>query len=185
MAIQKRLYTPAEFERFLQLPENADKRFELINGEIYEVPSNAYCSEIAMLIVHFLLRFILEHGIAGHVTGEGGGYIVAGARCAPDAAYLSAARQKVLAKQGYNPIAPELAVEVVSPTDKEDELAEKLEKYAAAKVLVWVVYPERKVVEIFSPGKPRKVVGIDGELTGEDVLPGFVLPVHRIFPRES
>jgi Uma2 family endonuclease len=78
MAIEKtRLYTAEEFEAITQLPENVDKRFELINGELIEVPSNAYSSELASLINRLMGKFAYERKL-GPVTGEHGGYMVAG-----------------------------------------------------------------------------------------------------------
>jgi Uma2 family endonuclease len=180
MAIQRKLMTAGEFERIVNLPENADKRFEFIDGEMFEVPSNPYSSEIASLLNRFVGNFVYPQRL-GHVTGEQGGYIVAGARLAPDVAYISKARQPQLVCEGYNPNPPELTIEVISPTDKPEELERKLAKYAAAKVLVWVVYPERREVEVFAPGQPKRVVGIDGTLDGGDVLPGFKLALREIF----
>lgn len=181
MAIQKKLYTVEEFERWMSLPEQAGRRFELLDGEIIEVPSNPYSSQIAAFIIAALLAFVRPRKL-GHVTGEGGGYIVAGARLAPDVAFVSIARQESLAKQGYNPVAPDLAVEVVSPTDEPDDIEKKLKKYMAANVLVWLVYPEWRRVDVYEPGQTVKSVGLDGTLDGGKVLPGFTLAVRDIFP---
>lgn len=83
MAVRKRLFTVSEFEALTHLPENADRRFELIDGEIIEVPSNLYSSAISALIIAAILAFIKGKDL-GYVTGEQGGYMVAGARFAPD-----------------------------------------------------------------------------------------------------
>ncbi len=181
MAVQKKTYTAAEFEAFTLLPENADRRFELINGEITEAPSNPYSSEVASLIIRFLGNFVYPRRL-GRITGEQGGYIVAGVRLAPDAAFVSRARQAALPKLGYNPIAPDLAVEVVSPSDKEKDIETKLKLYLAAGVLVWMVYPERQQVDVYAPGQLKRIMGIDDTLDGGEVLPGFTLPVREIFP---
>jgi Uma2 family endonuclease len=182
MALEKqKAYTDAEFESFIRLPENAEKRFELIDGEIIEVPSNPYSSEIAALIIHALLSFVLGRKL-GRVTGEGAGYIVAGRRLSPDVAFVSAARQEQLAREGYNPIAPDLAVEVVSPTDKQPEIRRKLAIYAEGGVLVWLVYPEQRRVEIYAPDQPVEIMFEGNVLSGGTALPGFSLPLADIFP---
>jgi Uma2 family endonuclease len=181
MTIRKRLFTVNEFEALINLPENADLRFELIDGEIIEVPSNPYSSAISALIIAAIIAFIKGKDL-GYVTGEQGGYIVAGARLAPDVAYISKKRQKALVREGYNPIAPDLAVEVVSPSDDPEVLEAKLKKYAEANVVVWVVYPERQVVDVHTPGQRIASLGISDMLSGGDVLPGFTLPVREIFP---
>ncbi len=182
MAIQK-VMTVEEFEDFVNLPENADLRFEFIDGEIIEVPSNAYSSEVSAQIIRHLGNFVYPNRL-GHVTGEGGGYKVAGARLAPDAAFVSNKRQTKLDRQGYNTVAPDLAIEVMSPTDNDKDLEKKLKKYAAAGVLVWVFYPETRQVKVHAPGQKPKTLGLDETLDGGDVLPGFTLLVRDIFPEE-
>lgn len=179
MAIHKPI-TVEEFEEYVNLPENADLRFEFIDGEIIEVPSNAYSSEIAAQIIRHLGNHVYPSRL-GRVTGEGGGYKVAGARLAPDAAFISRERQTSLDRQGYNSVAPDLAVEVMSPTDKEEDLEKKLKKYAEAGVLVWVFRPERRVAQVYAPGQPMQEIGIDGTLDGGSVLPGFTLALRDVF----
>lgn len=182
MALEKqKIYTDEEFEAFIRLPENADKRFELIDGEIIEVPSNPYSSEIAILIAAAILAFIRPRNL-GRVTGEGAGYRVAGRKLSPDVAYVSAARQEQLAREGYNPIAPDLAVEVVLPTDRQPEIRRKLAIYAEGGVLVWLVYPEQRRVEIYAPDQPVEIVFEEGALSGGQILPDFTLPVTDVFP---
>ena len=182
MAIQK-VMTIEEFEDFVNLPQHADLRFEYIDGEIIEVPSNAYSSEVSAQIIRHLGNFVYPNRL-GHVTGEGGGYKVAGARLAPDAAFVSNKRQGKLDRQGYNSVASDLAVEVKSPTDKDIALEKKLKKYAEAGVLVWVFYPDSRQVKVQAPGQEVKTLGIDDTLDGGDVLPGFILSVRDMFPEE-
>ncbi len=179
MAIQTYL-TVAEFDRLTELPENADRLLEYIGGEVVEVPSNAYGSEIAGIIFGELYIFLKGRNL-GHLTGEAGGYKVSGERYAPDVAYISKERQPELAKKGYNPNPPEFAVEVVSPTDDEEKLLIKVGNYLAASTLVWVVRPATQKVEVFSPGQQVRIVGLDGVVDGGTVLPGFTLAVKDIF----
>src|SRR5258708_4232585 len=127
--------TAEEFEQFVALPENDDKYFELIGGEIVELPSNPYSSKIAALIIAALITYLKTNDL-GHVTGQGGGFRVSGERYAPDVAFISKKRQPELPRQGYNPIAPDFAVEVVSPTDSHKKLLVKVANYLAAGTLV-------------------------------------------------
>jgi Uma2 family endonuclease len=180
MGVQIRRYTVEEFEQFVELPENADKRFEYIGGEIVEVPSNAYVSEIAARILGYLFIYLLKNKL-GHLTGEGGGYMVDGERYAPDVAFISNARQLHLAERGYNPNPPELAVEVLSPSNDTDEIRIKTVHYLRAGTIIWIVNPEKKRIEVYS-AKGVRVLGIDEMLDGGDVLPGFTLAVKDIFP---
>jgi Uma2 family endonuclease len=83
---------------------------------------------------------------------------------------------------------PDLAVEVLSPGNTAKEMATKLDEYAKAGVkLVWYVDPERKEVDVYPKGNPKrkKTVGMSGVLDGGDVLPGFTLPVAKIFEKRA
>jgi Uma2 family endonuclease len=180
---EKTRVTIEEFDEYINLPENADKLFEYIGGEIVEVPSNTYASYIGGRIFRRVANHVEENDL-GYTTGEAGGYIVSGERYAPDVAYISKKRQPELARTGYNPNPPELAVEVDFPSTykSQEDLRIKVANYIAAGTLVWVVRPDTKMVEVYAPGQPVKFVGVDGVLDGGDVLPGFKLPVKDIFP---
>lgn len=182
MVMEKKRLTVEEFDEFVNLPENDDKLFEYIGGEVYEVPSNPYSSEIAMRILVFIGMYLMQND-RGHLTGEQGGYWVSGERYAPDVAFISYKRQPDLAKTGYNPKPPEFAIEVFSPTDSEKRLSTKIGHYLAVGTLVWVVYPEDQEVVVFAPGQPPQTLGINDTLDGGSILPGFRLAVRDIFPK--
>ena len=83
---------------------------------------------------------------------------------------------------------PDLAVEVLSPSNTQREMEIKLEEYAKAGVkLVWYVDPERKEVDVYpkANSKRKRTVGMSGTLDGGDVLPGFTLPVAKIFEKRA
>ncbi|MGQ9887282.1 MAG: Uma2 family endonuclease [Aggregatilineales bacterium] len=188
MALETKIKQPltlADFEAFINLPENSERTFEFISGEIVEVPSNPFVSEIAGLIMFFIRLFLVQNNMAGHLTGEAGGYVVNGERYAPDVAFISYARQPELARSGYNPNPPELAVEVISdPASVEEQTAlrRKLANYLAAGTVVWIVDPSARAVEVYAPGQPAQTVGEGGALSGGAVLPGLSIPVKDIFP---
>jgi len=80
--------------------------------------------------------------------------------------------------------APDLAVEVVSKNDKVYELETKLAQYQKAGVsLIWVIYPNSQKVEVYrqKTGLIEQVVDLNGELDGENILPGFKLKVKALF----
>lgn len=172
--------TVEQLQALIALPENAERRFELIGGEIYEVVSNNYASMIAMLIGGLMVVFVQRHKL-GHVTGADGGYIVGEERYIPDVAFISLARQPQPSREAYNPNAPDLAVEVVSPSDDPRRLTVKISNYLAAGVIVWVVYPEDKHIDIHTPAKPVQTLRIDNMLDGGALLPGFSLSLKDIF----
>lgn len=179
----KRQPTQDDFEAFVDLPENHERTFELIGGEIVEVPSNPLVSKIAMLIGAALLVYLSEHDI-GHITGADGGYIVNGERYVPDVAFISYARQPQLPARGYNPNPPELAVEVISDPSSGAEqynLRLKVSHYLAAGTLVWVINPASRTAEVYESGKPAQIIREDDTLRAGDILPGFELPLRQVF----
>ncbi len=184
MAIQQKI-TAADFWEISQRAENQDKDIELINGEIIEVSTNLLSSKIAARILGFIFMYLQQNDI-GHLTGADGGYEMDNVNTfAPDVGFISYKKQPQVSSQRFNPIPPELAVEVVSPSDLKDpkqRIFKKLETYQALRVpLVWYFYPERQEVEIYRPDQPTQTLGIDDVLDGGDVLPGFSLPLKQIF----
>jgi Uma2 family endonuclease len=78
--------------------------------------------------------------------------------------------------------APVLAVEILSPSDTEEDINEKIDDYLAAGVpLVWIIDPHDRTVEIFRPGEEPALVNIRQELSGEPHLPGFRVAVAQFF----
>jgi len=185
MTAPAKRYTVEAFDDFVMQPENADKLFEFVGGEVVEVPSNPYSSAIASEISFFIKLFLREAGIAGHITGGQGGYQVGDERYAPDVAYLSKAVQTELARTGYNPNSPQLAVEVISPTDREQVVTIKVVNHLNVGTVVWVVRSDARTVEVYMPGKSVQVLGVKDTLSGGEVLPGFTLSVEKIFPKEA
>ena len=186
MAVQlKQRVGLKEFETFVERPENSDKLFEFIGGEIVEMPSNPYASRIAGKIFGELYIYLKMNDI-GHLTGEAGGYMVSGERYAPDVAFISYERQAELAGQGYNPNPPELAVEVISDASNAEEqrrLRFKLIAYLTAGVIVWVVNTEARLVEVHQAGQASQELDERDILKAESILPGFELAVKDIFPQ--
>jgi len=181
MAIRTPPMTVEAFEQFVDLPENADRMFELINGEIVEVPSNPQSSNYGARFIVKIGAFTDAHN-RGELTGEHGGYLVDGQPYAPDVAFVSN-HKLPLAETGYNPTPPDLVVEVVSSGSKQElaDLRAKIVHYLNAGVVVWAAFPKTKIVEVHVPGQPMQQLGIDDTLDGGDVLPGFTLPLRAVF----
>lgn len=102
---------------------------------------------------------------------------------APDIGFVSAGRippgeETVKFWEG----APDLAVEVLSPSDTVDEIEEKVDDYlAAGTALVWVVNPRRKTVTVYRPSQQPTLLSENNDLSGDEVVPGFHIPVAAIF----
>ena len=79
-------------------------------------------------------------------------------------------------------LAPDLAVEVRSPDNTLAELSVKANEYLEAGArMVWIVDPPTRTVQVMRPGRPAVTLSLDDVLDGGDVLPGFSLPVSRLF----
>jgi Uma2 family endonuclease len=101
----------------------------------------------------------------------------------PDLAFVRADRLPLEAERWHiMPLAPDLAVEVVSPNDRYEEVLEKIERYHRAGVLlVWLVQPRRRAIEVHPLGQPAYLLREGDVLDGGDVVPGFRLPVADVF----
>ncbi len=101
----------------------------------------------------------------------------------PDAAWVELSRWQALTpeqRRTFPPIAPDFVIELRSPTDDLELLRAKMQEYMDAGVrLGWMLNPQDQQVEIYRQGQPKEVRQLPTQLSGEDVLPGFVLSVNR------
>ncbi len=100
---------------------------------------------------------------------------------APDIAFVSAERAKPLTDK-FASIAPDLAVEVVSPGNSASELNQKIALYFQAGTRqIWIVYPKTRTIQIYSAPNQIVVLSRADELDGGNVLPGFTLALETLF----
>lgn len=108
-----------------------------------------------------------------------------GADRSPDVAWIKQERWDALTpeqKQKFPPIAPDFVLELMSPTDTLSEIQAKMREYMDNQVqLGWLINPKTRRVEIYRQGKPVEVLDSPSELSGEDVLPGFVLNMQIVW----
>lgn len=116
---QLRKMTVEEFEKFVLLPENADKHFEYIGGEIVEVTSYDFSSEVGARLAVYLGIFILQRKSGDELKGADGGYMIAGERYSPDFGFTAQAKKPKPMGELYDSISPDLVVEVLSPSNRE------------------------------------------------------------------
>ncbi len=179
MAIQQKPHSMEEFREFAFLPENAARVFELIHGEIVEVsPERSSNGAIANRIVGAVYNFCIERNLPFDTTSGGSAYDILGNTIAPDFAY----KHGPMSDDYPDPLQPEWAAEVISPTDRAVDVAEKREIYLEAGILLWEIYPRSKRVDVYAPGQPPRSAGIDDVLDGGEVLPGFTVAVKDLFP---
>ena len=171
MSTTTRAMTEAEL---MALPRDGRKR-ELVDGEIRVMsPAGFRHCVVAINLAALLAAFVKEHGL-GYVAGSQVGFwMPSGNLRVPDLSFVAAHRFPHGVPEGFSPVVPDLAVEVLSPGDTQREILDKVGEYLASGVrLVWVVDPRaRKAVAHRSLTDVREVAE-DGDLDGEDVVPGF------------
>ena len=85
-------------------------------------------------------------------------------------------------REGFIPLCPDFVVELRSKTDSLSSLRNKMQEYIDnGAQLGWLINPKHKQVEIYRPGKTVEILENPATLSGEDVLPGFVLSLKRVF----
>ena len=103
----------------------------------------------------------------------------------PDVSWVRLERWDALnqkQRDGYVPLCPDFVIELRSPTDDLDELRAKMQEYVDnGAQLGWLINPQDRQVEIYRQGRAKEVLQQPQTLSGEDVLPGFVLSLQRIF----
>ncbi|MBN9388068.1 MAG: Uma2 family endonuclease [Chloroflexi bacterium] len=179
----EKIYTAEEFQ---ELPE-FDTSFELIEGRLVEKPVPGFQhSVIARRLLKAYDRFDPDEE-NGLFVQEVSTVLSVRNVPAPDLAFWTAAnRPRMTVKAAPK---PDLAVEIWSPHDldsqkrREESLARILKYQLAGVALVWAINPASKTVEVYHPGQanPVQVVGLDGELSGEEVIPGFKVAVKTLF----
>jgi Uma2 family endonuclease len=175
---------PITAEELLRMGEG--KR-ELVLGEVVELtPPGIRHGRIQTQVAHLLKGFVDEAGTDDYVTTESGYKLTFGPDTvrAPDVAVVCAARTADYEDEiGYLPFAPDLAVEVVSPSDSFTDVETKARMWIAHGArLVWVVEPDSRRVLVYERGKDRRDLGEDDVLEAGELLPGFSVTVSRLFP---
>jgi Uma2 family endonuclease len=136
--MQKTGMTIQEFEQFALLPENAERRLELIDGEIVEMaPGRTSNSGASYVLGHKVFDFCEAHDLPCYVSGGDGDYDILGHIICPDFAY----KPTPFSGEYPDPEPPLWAVEIISPNDKANDIRRKREIYQDAGILYWEMYP--------------------------------------------
>jgi Uma2 family endonuclease len=122
----------------------------------------------------------------GILTGADGGYFLErnpDTVIEPDGGFIRAGRLDLWpGRRGYFPGVPDIAIEVISPTDEPAEIRQKMDLYERTNVpLVWWINPERRTATVQAAGKPIRQLNDGDSLEGETVLPGFACPLSVLF----
>jgi Uma2 family endonuclease len=174
--------TVVEFEAYTNRPENVDRLFELINGRMVEkVPTEEHGIIVGNILAP-LRGFAKQHKL-GRVSTEARHRLPNDDENAllPDVSFRAGLSTPVV-RRGAIPTMPDLAVEVQSPGQSDDDMEEKAAYYLAhGSHMVWLMFPAKRLVGVHRPGQATETLNEGDVLTGYDVLPGFELPVIDVF----
>ncbi len=184
MIVTTRQMTVTEFEQWQLSWDNA-YRYDLWDGEVIEMaPANQEHGRVAMSLGSLVHVYAQRHRL-GHTYAAETGFVLDEVRhrvLAPDVAFVARSRVPAGSQRGFFRGAPDLAVEVRSPSQSAREMDTKANGYLAAGTrLVWIVDPARRTVTVYRPDRTPQVLGPEEQLDGYDVLSGFRVAMAAIF----
>ena len=188
-AYAPRLLTAADFAALPTDLPSGDVRYELNDGVVVVMPPPSYrhgrCQNKVVSALDGIAEVQLGLGVAvaeGCVVLRRDPDRVVG----PDATFVLARSLPVRkSDEGFLETIPELVVEVRSKSDRAGAVRAKKEEYFAAGVLmVWGLDPDTSSVTVHRPGQPDQTFGPADTLVVDDLLPGFAVPVARLFPTD-
>ena len=165
-------------EEFL---EHDVEGYEYVNGELVPMaPPSREHGEISVNIIRYLDAHVYQNKLGRLYTAETT-FQIGERTVKPDVAFVSTDRLTGDKTKGFS-IPPDLAIEVVSPSDVQSRVAEKALAYLKAGTpLVWVLEPVTKTVTVYRSETDIETLTREDTLTGEDVAPGFFCPVAHLF----
>ena len=173
----KTLLTAEQFER---LPDDG-MRHELDEGQLISTPpAFGEHGQIHGETGSILRSFVRSRSL-GLVFLTTGYRLKRDTVLAPDVSFIRAERARTLDLDSRFECAPDLAVEVISPSETAAEIAHKVRQYLQAGSAVWVVYPDDRTVHLFETSKNARVLEADDLLEAPNLLPGFSVRVSDLF----
>jgi Uma2 family endonuclease len=173
-------------EELWEMPDVSGQRFELIDGEVVEVPgAGALHAMIVFALARLLEDFVRQHDL-GLVIPDGLAYVLwrgPDQVRIPDVSFVSWDRvPEEGIPEGFWEGAPTLAIEVVSPNDRADDIHHRVQDYLqAGSKQVWVLWPRHQSLSVYRPDADTRELGPDALLDGADILPGFSVRVGDLF----
>ena len=181
MTTQTRKITVAEF---WAMPEDPGHRYELVDGELVDMDGAPRHGRVTLSMGRLMDDHVANAGLPFDV-GVGTGFQMNPHTLRfPDVHVTSWERMAKYdeAAGGWPHFAPDVAIEVVSPSNTPSELARKTEEYFAnGTQAVWIADPGPRTVAIRRPGQPERISGSDDMLYGDPEIPGFACAVADIF----
>jgi Uma2 family endonuclease len=166
--------------------EYGNKPYELIDGAVIRAPSkNPLCGLILSCATRELGSYIEENDL-GQLMLNVGFALSPMTLYGADLAYVSNAKlQEFAYEDDYLRFAPDLIIKVVSHQEKAQEVQDRVTAFLeAGSVYVWLIYARSGQVVVYDALQTAQILSLHQELSGGDVLPGFNVPVSKLFPAE-
>ena len=182
------LANPITDKQFAQLcAQNQDTKFEMTSqGELIVMSPTG--SESGRQNADLLTQISIwnRQTKLGVVFDSSTGFTLPnGAKRSPDVSWIEISRWNELTKKqkrGFAPIAPDFALELLSPNDRLQDTQKKMQEYIECGVkLGWLIYPDETKVEIYRLGKEVEILNSPTSLSGEDLMPALVVELDEIF----
>jgi Uma2 family endonuclease len=178
LATEHKIWTEAEL---MSLPDVGGK-YELVEGELVVVAAGLEHEDLVADLTSALRRFARKHGLGRAWASNLGYWMKNGNLRCPDVSFVAKDRLKSMTRdpKGFLYGAPDLAVEILSPSNTVNAMKKKaLEYFENGSRLVWIVDPEDRTITVLRPNGTETTK--TDTLTGEDVIPGLSLTLSELF----
>jgi Uma2 family endonuclease len=171
-------------ETFMALPSDGG-RYELVDGELKDVGNSGMeHGNIGAYLGGLIELYVRPRKLGVTCDSSTAFTMKSGNKRSPDVSFVTKERLQGLKRlpKGFFQGSPDLAVEVISPSNTFEEIHSKLVEYfESGSQLVWVVNPDEQSVLVYHQPQPDKLLKLTDNLEGEDIIPGFTLPVVELF----
>jgi Uma2 family endonuclease len=172
----------------IRLHDTKGKLCELVDGVLVEKVMGFPESRLAIRLAHLIQSFLDEHDLGELAGADGTLRLMPGQVRIPDVSFISRARltDPSVLEKAIPDLAPDLAVEVLSEGNTPEEMDRKVKEYFFSGCrLVWLVDPRRRSVRVYTAPDQETLLTEVQTLEGGTVLPGFSLPLTRLFTRTA
>ena len=188
MVVERQYINADRFVELVQEPQYDDCIVELVEGEIVDMPlPSGQHGQITMLLSVKIANFVISNSL-GVVTSADTGFVLERNPDGRDTirgldiAFIRSAKIPSALPDELIEVAPDLAVEVISPSNEAKDIRLKIRQLLdSGTSLIWIVYPDLRIVDVHTPEGATTLEEND-TLAGGEVLPGFEVHVADIFP---
>jgi Uma2 family endonuclease len=170
----------------LRLMRKTDRLYELVDGTLVEKVMGYMESSLGVWLGYFLQQYLMENDLGNLAGADATMRLMPKLVRIPDLSFVrwEKLRGHTFPTEAIPDLAPDLAIEILSEGNTLGEMRRKLKEYFfAGATLCWLVDPEKRTVSVYTSPDEFRVLTESDTLDGGAVLPGFALPVKRIFER--